>query len=78
MPYKHEEEVKSVVYGYARYSADDTVIDEVDEVYKKSKVFDEIETAYWKSNAPDNFAYEFVKIYREHFDKDLERDTHEG
>lgn len=40
MPYKHEEEVKSVVYGYARYSADDTVIDEVDEVYKKSKAWE--------------------------------------
>lgn len=39
MPYKHEEEVKSVIYGYARYSADDTVIDEVDEVYKKSKAW---------------------------------------
>lgn len=72
MPYKHEEEVKSVIYGYARYSADDIVIDEVEEVYKKSKVFDEIETAYWKSNTPDNFAYEFVKIFNKHFDKDME------
>lgn len=42
MPYKHEEEVKSVIYGYARYSADETVIDEVDEVYKKAKILDEV------------------------------------
>ena len=48
------------------------IVDSLDELYVKAKVFDEIEQAYWKSNTPENFEYEFVGIFEEHFSSDLE------
>ena len=73
MAYKYEHDVISeleqmgVDYqsnGYFNMSI------EVEEVYRKAKAMDEIEQAYWKSNTPDNFAYEFVGIFEKHFSND--------
>lgn len=47
-------------------------INEVREVYRKAKAFDEIEQSYWKSNTPENFAYEFVRIFENRFSIDKE------
>ena len=49
------------------------IINELETVYRKYKAMDEIEQAYWKSNTPENFAYEFVGIFEEHFSSDKER-----
>lgn len=46
---------------------------ELQEVYSKAKAMDEIEQAYWKSNTPENFAYEFVVIFEKHFSNGVER-----
>ncbi|WP_150873666.1 hypothetical protein [Staphylococcus saprophyticus] len=46
---------------------------ELQEVYCKAKAMDEIEQAYWKSNTPENFAYEFVGIFEKHFSNGVER-----
>ncbi|OOO72393.1 hypothetical protein [Staphylococcus saprophyticus] len=46
---------------------------EIKEVYRKAKAMDEIEQAYWKSNTPENFAYEFVVIFEKHFSNGVER-----
>ena len=43
-----------------------------EEVYRKAKAMDEIEQAYWKSNTPENFAYEFVGIFEKHFSNRVE------
>lgn len=40
---------------------------EVEEVYRKAKAMGEIEQAYWKSDTPENFAYDFVRIFEKHF-----------
>lgn len=46
---------------------------ELQEVYKKAQAMDEIEQAYWKSNTPENFAYDFVGIFEKHFSNGAER-----
>lgn len=45
---------------------------ELQEVYKKAQAMDEIEQAYWKSNTPENFAYDFVGIFEKHFSNGVE------
>ncbi|WP_433912345.1 hypothetical protein [Staphylococcus sp. LKG3-3] len=49
------------------------MFDSKEEMFKKAKVFNEIEQAYWKSNTPENFAYEVVGIFEEHFNDDKVR-----
>ncbi|MGI2311036.1 hypothetical protein [Staphylococcus cohnii] len=49
------------------------IINEIEEVYRKAKTMDEIEQAYWKSNTPENFAYDFVGIFEKHFSNGVER-----
>lgn len=48
------------------------IVDGLDDLYEKAKAMDEIEQAYWQSNTPENFAYEFVGIFEKHFSNELE------
>ena len=48
-------------------NVDDEVLDELEEVYRKAKAMGEIEQAYWKSDTPENFAYDFVRIFEKRF-----------
>lgn len=60
------------VYRKAK-AFDEIMKGELGAYYDKAQAFDEIEQAYWKSNTPENFAYEFVGIFEEHFSSDKER-----
>lgn len=76
MAYEYEESNKQIVFTVDNESSMNQLnerIKELEEVYRKAKAFDEIEQAYWKSNAPENFAYEFVRIFKDHFSGDKER-----
>ncbi|WP_217971480.1 hypothetical protein [Staphylococcus xylosus] len=71
MAYEFQESIKERVEESTLYVSD-RVYNELDEVYRKAKAMDEIEQAYWKSNTPENFAYEFVGIFEKHFSNDME------
>lgn len=63
-------------YSMNDYSLNDiTLVDKkyYSELKRKAKAMDEIEQAYWKSNTPENFAYEFVGIFEKHFSNGVER-----
>lgn len=77
MAYEYEEYIKNVigteaVFSHEKEKRQERVI-ELQEVYRKAKAMDEIEQAYWKSNTPENFAYEFVVIFEKHFSNGVER-----
>lgn len=72
MAYLFKDSIKERIEESTIYVSD-RVFDELDEVYRKAKAMDEIEQAYWKSNTPENFAYEFVRIFENHFSSDKER-----
>lgn len=77
MAYEYEGYVKNTIRTEAVFSHEieqkyDRIL-ELEEVYSKAKAMDEIEQAYWKSNTPENFAYEFVVIFEKHFSNGVER-----
>lgn len=66
--------IKELDEVYEKAKAFDEIMKgELDAYYDKAKAFDEIEQAYWKSNTPENFAYEFVGIFEKHFSNGVER-----
>lgn len=76
MAYEYEGYVKNTIRTEAVFSHEieqkyDRIL-ELEEVYSKAKAFDEIEQAYWKSNTPENFAYDFVGIFEKHFSNGVE------
>ncbi|MDW4171677.1 hypothetical protein QI165_09905 [Staphylococcus saprophyticus] len=63
-------------YSMNDYSLNDiTLVDKkyYSELKRKAKAMDEIEQSYWKSNTPENFAYEFVRIFENRFSSDKDR-----
>lgn len=76
MAYEYESRISNSIdrdknYFFTTTSKD--MKDELQEVYRKAKAMDEIEQSYWKSNTPENFAYEFVRIFENRFSSDKER-----
>ena len=61
-----------IYYGYNHLEYNIVSFRQDEEVYRKAKAFDEIEQAYWKSNTPENFAYDFVGIFEKHFSNGVE------
>ena len=75
MAYEYKEVIKEELEYTDLDNADRQVemLKELEEVYRKAKAMDEIEQAYWKSNTPENFAYDFVGIFEKHFSNGVER-----
>ena len=75
MEYEYKEVIKEELEYTDLDNADRQVemLKELEEVYRKAKAMDEIEQAYWKSNTPENFAYDFVGIFEKHFSNGVER-----
>ncbi|WP_270912299.1 hypothetical protein [Staphylococcus saprophyticus] len=73
MAYEYEGKLIDYASGSKTYEEYKAMSQELQEVYRKAKAMDEIEQAYWKSNTPENFAYEFVGIFEKHFNNGVER-----